>query len=103
MSLHAIKRTVDMQIIGSWVEPRSRVLDLGCGRGVLLEYLVQTKDVHAVGVDLDFIHSAPLDASGNALGPFTVGQVVRVITEVSNSSGTRTTAPRTITIEEPIG
>lgn len=56
-----------------------------------------------VGVDPDFIHSAPLDASGNALGPFTVGQVVRVITEVSNSSGTRTTAPRTINIEEPIG
>lgn len=56
-----------------------------------------------VGVDLDFTHSAPLDRAGNALGPFTVGQVVRVITEVSNSSGTRTTAPRTITIEEPIG
>lgn len=50
----AIKRTVDMQIIADWVEPGSRVLDLGCGRGVLLDYLVQTKDVHAVGVDLDF-------------------------------------------------
>lgn len=50
----AIKRTVDMQIIADWVTPGSRVLDLGCGRGVLLEYLVHTKDVHAVGVDLDF-------------------------------------------------
>lgn len=48
------KRTVDMQIIGEWVEPCSRVLDLGCGRGTLLEYLVQTKQVSAVGVDLDF-------------------------------------------------
>jgi len=48
------KRTVDMQIIADWVEPRSRVLDLGCGRGVLLESLVQTKHVFAVGVDLDF-------------------------------------------------
>jgi len=54
MSLHAIKRTVDMQIIAEWVDPRSRVLDLGCGRGVLLEYLNQTKDVFPVGVDLDF-------------------------------------------------
>jgi tRNA1(Val) A37 N6-methylase TrmN6 len=25
------KRTVDMQIIGDWVEPHTRVLDLGCG------------------------------------------------------------------------
>jgi methionine biosynthesis protein MetW len=48
------KRTVDMQIIGDWVEPNTRVLDLGCGRGALLDYLVQTKHVSAVGVDLDF-------------------------------------------------
>ncbi len=48
------KRTVDMQIIGDWVEPGTRVLDLGCGPGVLLDYLVQKKQVNAVGVDLDF-------------------------------------------------
>jgi len=48
------KRTVDMQIIGEWVAPGSRVLDLGCGRGALLDYLVQTKDAAALGVDLDF-------------------------------------------------
>ncbi len=48
------KRTVDMQIIGEWVEPASRVLDLGCGKGTLLDYLVQSKQVSAVGVDLDF-------------------------------------------------
>lgn len=48
------KRTVDMQIIGSWVEPNTRVLDLGCGAGALLDYLVQTKSVSAVGVDLEF-------------------------------------------------
>ena len=29
------KRTVDMQIIGDWVEPHTRVLDLGCGTGAL--------------------------------------------------------------------
>jgi len=49
------KRTVDMQIIGDWVEPNTRVLDLGCGRGALLDYLVQTKKVSGVGVDLDFV------------------------------------------------
>jgi methionine biosynthesis protein MetW len=54
MTKPAIKRTVDMQIIADWVEPRSRVLDLGCGRGVLLDFLTQSKDAFAVGVDLDF-------------------------------------------------
>jgi len=49
-----VKRTVDMEIIGDWVEPGTRVLDLGCGPGVLLSYLVQKKKVSAVGVDLDF-------------------------------------------------
>ena len=55
------------------------------------------------GVDPGFDQSAPLDASGNTLGPFAVGEVVKIMTEVSNSSGTRTSAVRTITIEEPIG
>lgn len=48
------KRTVDMRVIGDWVEPGSRVLDLGCGRGLLLEHLVHHKRVRAVGVDFDF-------------------------------------------------
>ena len=33
MSQTVEKRTVDMQIIGDWVEPHTRVLDLGCGPG----------------------------------------------------------------------
>lgn len=63
-----------------------------------------TKQVQwqVVGTDADFTHTAPLDASGNALGPFTTGQVVKVRTLVSNSAATRTTAPRTITIGVPI-
>jgi methionine biosynthesis protein MetW len=48
------KRTVDMEVIGEWVEPQSRVLDLGCGRGELMGYLAQAKQVCATGVDLDF-------------------------------------------------
>lgn len=42
-----------MQIMRDWVEPGSRILDLGCGRGVLLEFLSQARDVETVGVDLD--------------------------------------------------
>lgn len=48
------KRTVDMEVIADWVEPNTRVLDLGCGEGALLDFLVQSKRVSAVGVDLDF-------------------------------------------------
>ncbi len=54
MTKQVLKRTVDMQIIGDWVEPGTRVLDLGCGPGVLLDYLVQTKQVSGIGVDLEF-------------------------------------------------
>lgn len=46
------KRQVDFQVIAEWVEPGSSVLDLGCGRGVLLEFLKVTKGVYGVGVDL---------------------------------------------------
>jgi methionine biosynthesis protein MetW len=53
MSRTVEKRTVDMRTIGEWVEPGARVLDLGCGRGQLLEYLIQTKQVVALGVDFD--------------------------------------------------
>jgi hypothetical protein len=55
-----------------------------------------------LGQDDGFNHSAPLDMSGNALGPFVKGQVVKVITEVGNSTATRTTAARTITLGEPV-
>lgn len=46
-----IKRQVDYQMISEWVVPKSRVLDLGCGRGFLLEKLKQERRVYGVGVD----------------------------------------------------
>jgi methionine biosynthesis protein MetW len=64
MSKQIEKRTVDMQVIGEWVEPGSRVLDLGCGRGELMAYLVQAKQVEATGVDLDFSRISACVARG---------------------------------------
>lgn len=54
MTPAAARRTLDMQILSEWIEPGARVLDLGCGRGVLLEYLAQTRGARAFGVDLHF-------------------------------------------------
>ncbi len=52
MSRHT-KRHTDFQVLSNWIEEGSRVLDLGCGRGVLLEHLQQAKRVHGVGVDTE--------------------------------------------------
>lgn len=46
-----IKRETDLQLISDWIEPGSRVLDVGCGRGILLEHLAHTRQVLGVGVD----------------------------------------------------
>ena len=53
------------------------------------------------GVDTDFSHTAPADPSGNALGPFTIGQVVKLRTRVTNSNGITTGSIRTLTILNP--
>ena len=41
----------DLQVIGSWIDPGSRVLDLGCGNGDLLYFLKQEKQVHGTGIE----------------------------------------------------
>lgn len=42
----------DLQIIAGMVTPGSRVLDVGCGDGELLEYLFHEKNVDARGIEL---------------------------------------------------
>ena len=46
----------DLEIIQPWIEPNSRVLDLGCGDGNLLHYLKTTKKVRGIGLEIDEEH-----------------------------------------------
>ncbi len=42
----------DLRIIADLVRPGTRVLDVGCGDGALLDYLIHAKDVDGRGVEI---------------------------------------------------
>lgn len=54
----------DLEIIQQWIEPGSRVLDLGCGDGSLLTYLNAAKKVSSVGLEIDAGNIEKCIASG---------------------------------------
>ena len=43
---------VDLQLIADMIAPQSRVLDVGCGDGALLDYLVHYKQVDGRGIEI---------------------------------------------------
>ena len=43
----------DLLLISSWIEPNTKVLDLGCGNGELLKILKKNQNVRGYGVDND--------------------------------------------------
>ncbi len=43
---------VDLQLIADMIEPNTRVLDIGCEDGTLLDYLVNFKQVDGRGIEL---------------------------------------------------
>jgi homoserine O-acetyltransferase len=53
---HARRRTrrrQDFEVMAEWIEPGSRVLDLGCGDGELLTLLAERRGTSGVGVDIE--------------------------------------------------
>ena len=42
-----------LSVIDKWVEVRSKVLDLGCGKGNILSELQKTKDINGLGVEIE--------------------------------------------------
>lgn len=47
------KMRYDLQIIASWIDQGSRVLDLGCGTGDLLDWLTVKKNAQGTGIERD--------------------------------------------------
>ena len=69
----------DLAIISRWIAPGSRVLDLGCGDGTLLDYLGTESQVTGYGVEIDIDNVVACIARGvnviqddlnNGLTPF---------------------------------
>jgi methionine biosynthesis protein MetW len=54
----------DLQSISEWIQPDSRVLDLGCGDGTLLRHLQETRHVSGYGLEIDNANIAQCVANG---------------------------------------
>ena len=44
---------IDQQLAEKWIKPGSRVLDLGCGDGELLEHMSKKHNIRAYGLEID--------------------------------------------------
>ncbi len=43
----------DLELICEWIKPNTRILDLGCGDGALLNHLYKTRNVTGYGLEID--------------------------------------------------
>lgn len=54
----------DLEIIQQWVDQDARVLDLGCGTGELLHYLMQNRGISGYGLEIDHDNISACVAAG---------------------------------------
>ena len=79
MNRHPLSQVrYDLSIIAGWITPGSKVLDLGCGQGELLEYLLAFKNVRGFGVEQDEDKAAEGIARGVSI---LQGDLIREITD----------------------
>src|SRR5258708_7687683 len=52
LTIAAPQSRIDLVRVGEMVEPRARVLDVGCGDGALLRLLAETREVDGRGIEL---------------------------------------------------
>jgi methionine biosynthesis protein MetW len=55
---------LDLRLIAEMVEPGSRVLDIGCGDGALIEHLTREKAADARGIEIDMAEATQAVAAG---------------------------------------
>lgn len=53
MTLESGPLRTDYAIISGWISPGARVLDLGCGDGILLQHLEETRQTHGYGLEIN--------------------------------------------------
>ena len=53
-TLNIFQNRADLSVISEWIQTGSSVLDLGCGDGGFLDYLIKTKKVTGTGVEINF-------------------------------------------------
>jgi methionine biosynthesis protein MetW len=52
LALPELAGRADLDAIAAWVPPGASVLDLGCGEGLLLKYLKQSREVRGYGIEI---------------------------------------------------
>ena len=55
---------LDLALIAGMIKPGSRVLDIGCGDGTLIERLYQEKGCDARGIEIDMVQVTQAVAHG---------------------------------------
>jgi methionine biosynthesis protein MetW len=58
---------LDLRLIAEMIEPGTRLLDIGCGDGALLEHLAREKGVDARGIEIDMAEATRAVAAGLAV------------------------------------